>query len=58
MPRNHGVILPDGHLLYAPNVPDEGPLADFEGAVGRLLEVEKVAKGEQAMQDRLGRLGY
>ncbi len=57
MPRNHGVILPNGHLLYATNVP-EGPLADFEGAVGRLLEVEKVAKGEQAMQDRLSRLGY
>lgn len=57
MPRNHGVILPDSHLLHAPNAPERS-LADFEGAVGRLLKVEKVAKGEQAMQDRLSRLGY
>jgi len=36
---SHGVLLPNGNLLCAAKVP-EGPLADFEGAAGRLLEVD------------------
>ncbi len=35
----HGVLLPNGNLLCAVKVP-EGPLADFDGAAGKLLEVD------------------
>lgn len=35
----HGVLLPNGNLLYAVKVP-QGPLADFDGAAGSLLEVD------------------
>ena len=35
----HGVLLPNGNLLCAANIP-EGPLADLDGAAGRLLEMD------------------
>lgn len=38
-PGLHGVLLPNGNLLYAGRVKD-APLADFEGAAGILLEVD------------------
>lgn len=36
---SHGVLLPNGNLLCAARFP-EGPLADFDGSSGKLVEVD------------------
>ena len=42
-PGCHAELLPNGNLLYAGKVED-GPLADFEGAGGKIMEVDKQGK--------------
>jgi len=42
-PGAHAELLRNGNLLYAGRVED-GPLADFEGAGGKLMEVDKQGK--------------
>ncbi|MHC4221706.1 MAG: hypothetical protein ACYST9_04730 [Planctomycetota bacterium] len=42
-PGSHGELLENGNLLYAAKIED-GPLAKFEGAGGKLMEVDKAGQ--------------
>lgn len=42
-PGSHAELLPNGNLLYAARIED-GPLTGFEGAGGKLIEVNKDGK--------------